>query len=45
MDRKFLITDLIVIIILDYFKKTMHNLFTIRANIRGCSVKEDFWNF
>ena len=32
---KLLIKDLIVNIILNYFKKTMQNLFTISTNIQG----------
>ena len=30
-----LIVDLIVNIILDYLKKTVHNVFTITTNIQG----------
>ena len=33
-----LIIDLIVNIILDYLKKTLHNLFTITTNIQGENV-------
>lgn len=35
---KLLIKDLIVNIILNYFKKTMQNLFTISTNIQGGAV-------
>ena len=34
-NQKLLIIDLIVNISLDYLKNTMHNLFTITANIEG----------
>ena len=34
-NQKLLIVDLIVNIILDYLKKTVHNVFTITTNIQG----------
>ena len=34
-NQKILIIDLIVNIILDYLKKTVHNAFTITTNIQG----------
>ena len=34
-NQKLLIFDLIVNIILDYLKKTVHNVFTITTNIQG----------
>ena len=36
---KALMIDLIVNIILDYLKKTVHNLFTITTNIQGVVLK------
>ena len=34
-NQKLLIIDLIVNIILDYLKNTVHNIFTVTANIEG----------
>ena len=31
---------LVVNIILDYFKKTVHNLFIITTNIQGCVLRK-----
>ena len=39
MVRKLLTIDLIVNIILHYFKKTVHSLVTITTNIRGAVLK------
>ena len=36
-----LIVDLIVNIILDYLKKTMHNAFTITTNIQGGALVKE----